>query len=51
MVRHEDVSVVLSHDVPLMRHYGVYCKSQITPTNNVVVRLHHVSELRCRDAF
>ena len=47
-MRHQDVSVVRIHDVPLLRLYNVSCKSQTKHPNNVaVVRLHHVSELRC----
>ena len=44
------------HDVPLVRLYNVSCKSQLTgltetPSNIAVVRLHHVSELRCCDGL
>ena len=46
MERRQDVSVVRLHDVPLARLYDVSCKSQIKHQKNVVVCLHHVSELR-----
>ena len=58
MVRRRDVSVVRLHDFTQERcsdiskvpNHNASSKSQIeTPSEDGVVGLHHVSELRCRD--
>ena len=58
MVRRQDVSVVLLHDVTQeccsdvskIPNHNLSSKSQIeTPSEVAVVGLHHLSELRCHD--